>query len=909
MLKIAGGRLFVVCLGLLFAGAAAPVHAIPPNNDKYANATVLAGTSGTASGDLTDSTFDPGEVNYRRNTGSVWYTFQAPRPGYLRVSYDPFSSGNYVDLSPFLRLSAKPLKLGLYSPLVNPDPNDPTKLVALLPAPYQRMQALQFSAETLPATFSLDYQFFGGGAFELADLPSAGRVREGQGSITVAVARRGACCELATVDYAIADGTANDGSDYSTAYSLNGTLTFQPGVTRQYLTISIGDDAAVEGPETFSVKLSSPSTNSTIIEESATITIDDNEGNAANDDFSAREILAGASGTVVLPAQVASREPGEPESLTSTLWYTWTAPVAGTLSLASTNANGPAFSVHLFTGTSLADLSPIRPANAETPAFTSGASLSFLVTAGMTYQIAVSGFTPAAAPNALAYDFKEVSSSFFRFAIPRQRVLEKTGSVTVKVERLGSTSGAVSVDFATPLGALDSSIPDQLDDVTPKATPLFVVGATLPPTIDFGAVSDTLNFGPGETVKEIAIVLGVDKEKESPEHFRIVLRNPSAGSVIDYPSSMGVEIQESAAIVGAKFVATSFSGALESLTGTLNYGTITVTLGATGRVTGALNLNGKKYPFRGTFPGLYESFPQQTSSLTVLVGPNATPITLNLHYTAPSSNYPSLAATSLTGTLTSAAGTATFGAQPPLIASPVEELDTAGAYTVALTPDINVPAEIRVPGFLTFTVGAKPTAKVTGRLPDGTAIVTTGVFARAKTGGFEVRLLQPLYAGKGYLRGALKIGFPGDSSVIPLGGDGDGRLTWVHPVLTRGSVLTAFSGNLNAYVSLYFPSSTGLVLPIAPPGSFQINLTGGGVPDTSVLGTLKSKNAVSFVRGTPGAPSFAFTAANGCFTGKIRPAGSSKPVTFRGIILSNQGRGIGFFLNGSQAGTVTLTAP
>ena len=54
------------------------------------------------------------------------------------------------------------------------------------------------------------------------------------------------------MDDATADGTALAGSDYTTA---SGTLTLDPGVTSQTLTVSVLGDMATETDETFSPAL------------------------------------------------------------------------------------------------------------------------------------------------------------------------------------------------------------------------------------------------------------------------------------------------------------------------------------------------------------------------------------------------------------------------------------------------------------------------------------------------------------------------------------------------------------------------------------------------------------------------------------------------------------------------------
>ena len=57
-----------------------------------------------------------------------------------------------------------------------------------------------------------------------------------------------------TVNYATANGTAMEGSDYQSA---SGTLTFNPGQTSRQITVYVNGDSVKESNETFAVNLSS----------------------------------------------------------------------------------------------------------------------------------------------------------------------------------------------------------------------------------------------------------------------------------------------------------------------------------------------------------------------------------------------------------------------------------------------------------------------------------------------------------------------------------------------------------------------------------------------------------------------------------------------------------------------------
>ena len=96
-------------------------------------------------------------------------------------------------------------------------------------------------------------------------------VNEGAGTATFTVTLTGATTQSTTVAFATQDGTALAGSDYT---AVSGTLTFAPGETTKTITVPILNDAVYEGPETFTVNLSSP-TNAVVSDASGLGTIKD----------------------------------------------------------------------------------------------------------------------------------------------------------------------------------------------------------------------------------------------------------------------------------------------------------------------------------------------------------------------------------------------------------------------------------------------------------------------------------------------------------------------------------------------------------------------------------------------------------------------------------------------------------
>ena len=100
-------------------------------------------------------------------------------------------------------------------------------------------------------------------------------VTESFTNVTIPVFRSGATDVTSTVQYTIADGTATAASsDYS---GVNGTLIFAPGVVSNSFTVSVFDDAIVEGNETVILTLLNPTGGLLGGQPSAVLSIIDND--------------------------------------------------------------------------------------------------------------------------------------------------------------------------------------------------------------------------------------------------------------------------------------------------------------------------------------------------------------------------------------------------------------------------------------------------------------------------------------------------------------------------------------------------------------------------------------------------------------------------------------------------------
>nr|WP_321467068.1 PilC/PilY family type IV pilus protein [uncultured Desulfobulbus sp.] len=128
-------------------------------------------------------------------------------------------------------------------------------------------------------------------------------VAEDGGSVSFTVTSSATIEPSASVsfDFTTADGTALAPGDYTTS---SGTATIASG-TSQNITVPIQDDAILEGSETFTVKLSNPSTGVTLADDEGQGTITDNDSASLSiNDVSVAEDGTSATFTVTSSATI-----------------------------------------------------------------------------------------------------------------------------------------------------------------------------------------------------------------------------------------------------------------------------------------------------------------------------------------------------------------------------------------------------------------------------------------------------------------------------------------------------------------------------------------------------------------------------------------------------------------------------
>ena len=105
----------------------------------------------------------------------------------------------------------------------------------------------------------------------------------------------------------------------------------------------------------------------------------------------------------------------------------------------------------------------------------------------------------------------------FQFSAPSYSVNENSGSAMITVQRLGTTAGTATVDYAVEPGS---------------ATPPPAADADFSPSGGAGPLTGTLTFPPGQSTRSFTIPIVDDALVEGSETILLSLHNPTAGALL-----------------------------------------------------------------------------------------------------------------------------------------------------------------------------------------------------------------------------------------------------------------------------------------------------------------------------------------------------------------------------------------
>jgi len=319
-----------------------------------------------------------------------------------------------------------------------------------------------------------------------------GQISESSSPYTINVVR-GSTSGTVEVDYAVSDGSAVDGSDYS---SLSSKLTFADGEGTKTISVPILNDSISETGETFRITLSNVSGATIAGTNPHVVTITDDE----NTEFSFSTV-----------AQLVSENAGN-----------------ATITVTRTQSNGTA-TVDYATSdvTATGDIDYSRQASG-TVSFADGASsetisipiitdkineLSETFTVTLSNPSSQYGTSSLGANNSHVVTITDDDTTVISFEGTTSSVTEANTTLNIRVSR-SKANGTATVNYSTGnLTALGG------EDYTAVAVGL-------------------LSFADGESFKDIAITISGDSKNEDDETFTVTLDSASAefGSISINPS-------------------------------------------------------------------------------------------------------------------------------------------------------------------------------------------------------------------------------------------------------------------------------------------------------------------------------------------------------------------------------------
>jgi Calx-beta domain len=244
----------------------------PPGNDNFAAAQVITGCSGSVNGSNAGATHETGEPNHSPDNGggnrSIWYQWTAPSTGSVTFT----TAGSAFDTVMGVYTGTSVDALTAIGKADDNNATDKTSTVTFnaTSGTVYRIAVDGYNNSNSGGDFGpvvLNWTASNCGNSVFAINQTSYQVNENAGSVTITVNRLNGASEVASVNYATSDtaglqacsvnnGIASERCDYATTV---GTLRFASGETSKSFLIPIVDDALVEGPESFTVTLSAPS--------------------------------------------------------------------------------------------------------------------------------------------------------------------------------------------------------------------------------------------------------------------------------------------------------------------------------------------------------------------------------------------------------------------------------------------------------------------------------------------------------------------------------------------------------------------------------------------------------------------------------------------------------------------------
>lgn len=264
----------------------------------------------------------------------------------------------------------------------------------------------------------------------------------------------------------------------------------------------------------------------------------------------------------------------------------------------------------------------------------------------------------------------------------------------------------------------------------------------------------------------------------------------------------------------------------------------------------------------------------------------------------------------LTGTLTTASGTSVILADLAYFSKSNLATAYSGGYTMVIPPDTNGPASAGY-GYANVTVSTNGDITMVGKAADGSAISQS--VPVAQDGSWP--LFVPLYKTTTTVSNSAPVSKYNGEMIgwVTFANNGfntkkgpSGNITWIKTAYTNSGLYASGFTNDVSLLSSPFKAPTTLapkVLPELVWGS--IWFTDGSLTNDIGNWMFVSKSGAAYADDSSTTIAFSQT---GGVSGKFSPDGTTKTISYSGIVLQNTTNAFGFFLGTNSVGSVQIDA-
>jgi hypothetical protein len=310
-------------------------------------------------------------------------------------------------------------------------------------------------------------------------------------------------------------------------------------------------------------------------------------------------------------------------------------------------------------------------------------------------------------------------------------------------------------------------------------------------------------------------------------------------------------------------------------------GYFTFTLKATGTYTASLLSVGKQYSTSGKL----NSEGQATNKL---VRPGASAISVNWQVLPAGSG-------SMSGTVSDGAWASELTGYRSVFNSRTNPAPQIGRYTLIIPGTPGADDFPEGDGYGTLTINGNGLVVFAGTLADGTKVAQS--VSISKSGQWP--LYVSLYAGGGSVLGWLQ--FADNPS-----NDVSGELNWIRPPIKTSKLYPGGFGMPSAAVGSLYVAPVGKDTRVLALTNGMDTLSGGNLSENSTNAvTLGFSSKV--VNAGSNKLTMIFALPSGLFTGTLVEAGTTRHITYSGVVLQKANYGCGYFLGTNQSGSVLFS--